>query len=121
MMDNSFDKIITEGTVKQLEKWRKVERIYEESVCGYGNISCAHVKECLEYIKDVVSKAGIVHPVYSFRRDVTNEWGTGYPYFERESLAVIERDLDGRAFLLTFDGWDDLEHMLDWNKKKEVR
>ena len=108
MFDNSFDWYMPKSTVDHLEKWGETTRIFEESVTGFGNISCAHVKECLAYTgTKVIDTDQSIKKVYSFSRTVTNEWNEGYPYFEKDGLAIL-REYDGEYNLCIFDDTEDL-------------
>ena len=113
MFENSFNHYMPKSTVDHLEKWDKTTRIFEESVTGFGNISCAHVKECLVYTgTKVIDTDQSIKKVYSFSRTVTNEWNEGYPYFEEDGLAIL-REYDGEYNLCMFD---DEEDMRRWVK-----
>lgn len=113
MFDNSFKYYIPKSTVDHLEKWGETTRIFEDSVTGFGNISCAHVKEYLTYTgTKVLDTDQSIKKVYSFLRTVTNEWNEGYPYFEEDGLAIL-REYDGEYNLCMFD---DEEDMRRWVK-----
>lgn len=108
MFENSFNYYMPKSTVDHLEKWGETTRIFEESVTGFGNISCAHVKECLAYTgTKVIDTDQSIKKVYSFSRTVTNEWNEGYPYFEKDGLAIL-REYDGECNLCIFDNEEDM-------------
>ena len=108
MFENSFNYYMPKSTVDHLKKWGETTRIFEESVTGFGNISCAHVKECLAYTgTKVIDTDQSIKKVYSFSRTVTNEWNKGYPYFEKDGLAIV-REYDGEYNLCIFDDAADL-------------
>ena len=108
MFENSFNYYMPKSTVDHLEKWGETTRIFEESVTGFGNISCAHVKECLAYTgTKVIDTDQSIKKVYSFSRTVTNEWNDGYPYFEKDGLAIL-REYDGEYSLCVFDNEEDM-------------
>ena len=91
-----------------MEKWGETTRIFEESVTGFGNISCAHVKECLAYTgTKVIDTDQSIKKLYSFSRTVTNEWNEGYPYFEKDGLAIL-REYDGEYTLFVFGNAEDV-------------
>ena len=108
MFENSFNYYMPKSTVDHLEKCVETTRIFEESVTGFGNISCAHVKECLAYTgTKVIDTDQSIKKVYSFSRTVTNEWNDGYPYFEKDGLAIL-REYDGEYSLCVFDNEEDM-------------
>ena len=108
MFENSFDHYIPKSTVDHLEKWGKTARIFDESVTGFGNISCAHVEESLTYTcTKVIDTDQSIKKVYSFSRTVTNEWNKGYPYFEKDGLAIL-REYNGEYSLCVFDNEEDM-------------
>lgn len=108
MFENSFNYYMPKSTVDHLEKWGETTRIFEESVTGFGNISCAHVKECLAYTgAKVIDTDQSIKKVYSFSRTVTNEWNEGYPYFEKDGLAIL-REYNGEYSLCVFDNEEDM-------------
>ena len=110
MFGKSLDFYMPKSTVEHLHKWGETTRIFDESVTGFGGIGHAFVREQLIDTGMKVRDRGEIKPVYKYSRDVKNERGEGYPYFELNKLAII-REYEGDFVLDTFD---DVADMTNW-------